>query len=287
MNIGRTIAKYGDTGSGKTTLDGELAKYHYKTSGRRSRLYTSDMGGYQSLLPLVTLGVIEVVSLNESDDPWVWINNAVAGRLADGTDPSLEGIAACFFDSGSSMSEALLADCARLSAEGKELGGRPAPKFSVKGKGGVLKIGTNVDSHYMVVQSFLLDKIWRSTYLAKDNGVDVVWNFSVHRGENANETPVLGPKLAGKALTAAIPKWFDYTFRVVSIPQLDGPALHRLYMQEQPEGMSVTFGNSRYPLDATTPLPVYVEPASIVNALALIDQGQAEALSNLKEELGM
>lgn len=285
---GRTFGLCGDTGSGKTTLLGELAKYHFKQSRRGSRLYTSDMGGYESILPLVKLGVIEVVPFQDGDDPWVWIDNAAIGGNAGQTGTSLEGIAACFVDSGTSISDFLMQDCARLSAEGKDIGGRPAPKFSVKGKSGqVMKIGSNSDSHYGVVQGFMKNQIFKSTFTAEKYGIDFVWTFGLFRGEGADQNPVLGPKLAGKAMTPDIPRWLDYFWRVAAIPELDSAPRHRLYLQTHPEGVSIAFGNSRYPIDASSTLPPFIEPASIIEALRLLDQGQDEAYANLKEELGM
>ena len=47
------------------------------------------------------------------------------------------------------------------------------------------------------------------------------------------------------------------------------------------------FGNARYSLDASTPLPLSVEPASLVEALRLIEGGAEEAESNLRLELGL
>lgn len=278
--LGRTIAMFGDSGAGKTTQIGELAKYRYKLDKSRTLIHSADMGGYDSIMPLVRLGVVEVRTFDPAvDSIWTWIDTAVTNA---------EGFGVVAFDSATSMSESLLQSCAQLSASGQDIGGRPAPKFKIKGQGDkTLNIGSNVDSHYMVVQSFMLDKIWKSTWMHR-GGVDVVWTFSVHRGEKADETPVLGPKLAGKALTAAIPKWFNYTFRIASIPTLDGAPEHVLYLQEQSDiSGAVSFGNSRYPLDATTALPASIKPASIIEALTLIEAGQVEADEALKEELGM
>lgn len=282
---GRTIALYADSGAGKTTQEGELFKFHFKRTRQKSVLYTSDMGGYDSIAPLERLGVMMVDKLQEGEDPWGWINRATHGLAPDGK--PYKDIASYAFDSGTSMSEILLGSCADLSAEGQDIGGRPAPKFKVKTVDGmVLKIGSNVDSHYNVVQGYMLKKIWNSTYLT-ESGADVLWSFAVHRGENAAENQILGPKLAGKALTAAIPKWFNYTFRIAAIPVLDGPTRHVLYLQEQPEGNSLTFGNARYPLAAATPLPVSIEPANLMEALELIEAGQQEADDALREELGL
>lgn len=280
--MARTIALYGETGDGKTTQIGDYGKSIFKQSRRRFVLRSTDLGGHDSINPLIKLGVGSVERPKQNDDPWEWIANA-AERKPD------KDVGLVAFDSGTSMSEFLLNSCAKLSAAGEDIGGRPAPKFIIGKRGpNPLKIGTNVDSHYMVVQGFMLDVIFRSTWLAEGD-VDVIWTFSLYRGENAASDPILGPKLAGKALTSAIPKWFKYTFRLASIPVVGSAPRHVLYIQAQPDnvGIATSYGNSRYPLDATTQLPAMIEPASLTEAIKLIESGQDEAEANLKAELGL
>lgn len=272
----RTIALYGETGSGKTTLGGELAKDQFKANRTKTLLNAADMGGYESILSLVKLGVIDVNQYNIGDDPWIWVNAGCSTQPPD-------DVGLVVFDSATSISEAILSYIAK--SEGK-VGAQNTQKFTVTSKDKSLVVGSNNMNHYGIVQTFMLDMIWKSTWLAK-SGVDVLWTFSTDKGENANEQTVIGPKLAGHALTSAIPKWFQYTFRVASIPQLDMAPSHVLYLQEQSENGMLGFGNARYPLDAQTPLPDKLEPASLVEALRLIEQGQVEAEQSLREELGL
>ena len=279
----RTIAIYGDTGSGKTTLGGEHAKENFKRDRSYTVLHAADMGGYESLMPLIRLGVIRVDSPAEGADPWTWINDAVSTPPA--SDVGFE-----MFDSATSMSEALLSFIAKSDMK---VGAQNTQKFTVSRGGSskdTLTVGANNMNHYGVVQTFMLDMIWKSTWMSKRvGGPDVLWTFSTDRGENSLDQPLVGPKLAGHALTAAIPKWFNYTFRVASIPVVDSPPRHVLYLQEQSEnnGAVMGFGNARYSLDATDPLPLSVEPASLVEALRLIEEGAAQAEENLRAELGL
>ncbi len=276
--IGRTICLFGDTGAGKTTLGGELAKDKFKQSRARTILNTADLGGFASIQPLVGLGVIEVVSPIQGEDPWMWINGVCSSKP-----PSDVGL--IIFDSATSMSEALLSYIAKSDMK---VGAQNTQKFTVSRGKESLTVGANNMNHYGVVQTFMLDMIWKSTWLSKE-GVDVLWTFSTDRGENSLDQPLVGPKLAGHALTAAIPKWFNYTFRVASIPVVDNPPRHVLYLQEQGEnnGAVMGFGNARYSLDATTPLPLSIEPASLVEALNKIEEGASEAADNLRAELGL
>lgn len=280
-HTGRIIALYGDTGSGKTTQAGEYAKFVRKSRGLNTVLNTADMGGYRTLKPHVNLGVVVPNEfLPETNDPWIWLDEAVSGTSLD------KSIGCAIFDSGTSISEALLSACSHADFQ---IGQQRTQRFTVSRGEKNLNVSINNEAHYGVVQGFMLDAIWKSTWLSR-RGVDVIWTFSVHRGEEQDRTPILGPKLAGKALTAAIPKWFEYTFRLASLPQDGAPPRHLLYLTEHSElsGLGHSFGNARYPLDATTELPAFIEPASIIEAIRLIEeQGQQEAEDALRQELGL
>lgn len=285
MSSGRTIALYAESGRGKTTQCGEYAKYVRKSRGKNTILYSSDLGGYDSIRPLVRLGVVTPVEFRPGlDDPWIWIDDAVSGKDID------DSIGCAIFDSGTSQAEALLTACSHSDFQ---IGQQKTQRFTVSRpaagdtKAKSLNVSINNEAHYGVVQGFMLDAIWKSTWLTR-RGIDVLWTFSVHRGEEQDRTPILGPKLAGKALTAAIPKWFTYTFRLDTIPVENESPKHVLYTSEHSElaGLGHSFGNARYPL-GVTPLPPVIEPASLVTVFDLIEQGQLEADAALKAELGL
>ena len=281
MPSGRvSIALYSDTGGGKTTQAGEFAKYTWKSRKLKSVINSSDKGGVKSIAPLINLGIIKENSIKEDDDPFIWINDAASGV---GLDPNEVGLA--IFDSGTSMGEAILNHITKLDYQ---IGQQRTQKFTVsKGKQN-LTVGINNEAHYGVVQGFMLDAIWKSTWLTT-KGIDVLWTFSVHRGEEQDRTPILGPKLAGKALTAAIPKWFNYCWRLASIPQEGEQPKHVLYTAEVPElaGLGHSFGNSRIPLDSSVVIPAVVEPASLMTVFDLLDQAEKEAEDKLRVELGL
>lgn len=281
--IGRTICLFSDTGGGKTTQLGVYAKWLWKARQKRLRYAGMDKGGFQTIEPFMDLGLIVPDLLGEEEDPWVYLTDRAEGKtlmLEDG---------AIAYDSGTSASEALLQSCARLSANGQDIGGRPAPKMIIgKGKADAIKIGTNVDSHYMVVQGFMLDCIWRSTWLTR-KGIDVIWTFGVHRGEKEDQTTILGPKLAGKALTPHMPKWFNYTFMLQAIPVEGQAARHVLWLQPQPVlgGVGMSVSNARVALDASEALPASIEPADLGLALDLIESGRDSAKARIAAELGL
>ena len=180
------------------------------------------------------------------------------------------------------MSEALLTACKKADFQ---IGQQRTQKFSVTKGQNALNVSINNEAHYGVVQGFMLDAIWKSTWLTR-RGVDVIWTFSVHRGEEQDRTPILGPKLAGKALTAAIPKWFKYTFHLDTKPVEGGYPVHVLYTTVQPglAGLGHSYGNMRVPLGVTPP-PAVIEPASIIVAIEELDRAQREADELLDAEL--
>lgn len=272
---GRTFCLYGESGSGKSTQIGELAKYVYKKTKKKTILNTSDRGGFDSLGALVRKGIVVANELGETDDPWIYIDDAASGRSLT------DEIGCVAFDSGTSLGESLLSACSHAEFQ---IGQQRTQKFAVSKGSRSLNVSINNEAHYGVVQGFLLDAIWKSTWLTR-RGIDVIWTFGVHRGEEQDRTPIIGPKLAGKALTASIPRWFRYTFRLDLITQENESPIHRLYLSAQPElaGLGKAFGNARYPL-GVTPLPPYVEPASLPVALDLIEKGQAEADAQLEAE---
>jgi hypothetical protein len=277
--IGKTIALNAESGRGKTTQAGELAKYVFKKRGKKTVLNSSDRGGYLSLAPLVRAGVVIPNDYTPDLDPWMYVDDAANGRNVT------EEIGLAIFDSGTSMGEELLRAC-RHSVE--QIGQRPNQKFKVtKGADNKsLVVPTNTDAHYGIVQSYMLEAIRKSTWLTR-RGVDVIWTFTVDRSENENRTPVLGFKLVGHALSAELPKEFNYTFYLDVVTNEGSSPEHVLYTTIQPGlgGLGHSFGNARLPLGISVD-PV-IRPASLLKVFESIDNQQEEADRQLAEELGL
>jgi energy-coupling factor transporter ATP-binding protein EcfA2 len=285
VNKGRTIALIGDSGSGKTTQAGEYAKYVFKTRQERTLYYGVDAGGYDAIEHLCELGIVTPITFTSKDDPWIWSEAAVSGQhLSDIENPGV-----VVYDSGSSLGELLLNSCGKMAAQGQEIGGRKAPGFRIKTPSGEqIRFGSNSDSHYFVVQNHMRDMINRSTWLM-ERGLDVIWTFALDRGERPDQTPILGPLVVGHALTKSVARWFKYTFPLMTITVPGGEPRHLMHIQEQPDavGLSTIVSNARYPIDAPTPLPPTIEPASISQAIELIERGKEEAKLAVQQELGL
>jgi len=282
MAVGRTVALFSDTGLGKTTQAGELAKDKFKSERKRTLYHGADYGGHESIQPLIDIGVIDADDIGQTDDPWIWLNDAAKGK---GLSPEQHGLVV--FDSGTSIGEAILN---KITKSSEQVGQQKTQRFKVASGDTQLQIGINNEAHYGLVQTFMLDKIWESTWLTR-LGVDVLWTFGIHRGESVEAEPIIGPKLVGKALTPQIPKWFNYTFRLDMVPPAPGSGAdpeHILILKPQ-VGVSgaLSFGNARYPLAASDSLPAVIKPASIVEAFNLIEKGRQSAADNLRAELGL
>lgn len=284
---GITICLFGDSGDGKTAQIGELAEHIYtygrSASGKplRTRLYTADAGGTTTIKPYIDLGIIEVVDLFQRPSPWEWINAACTGKVLNSAgkwvDGSNEDIGHWAFEGMSSFANAL-----RLAlGTGADLPGALSNKPSQ---------GADKDAHgrnYGLAQDRIGENIKLSFKLP---GV-LTWTALARRGDDADTTTtILGPQVVGKALTSEIPSWFNFTFRIMSLPadeMTKTAEKHRLcitdYIDQTSRGAK-GLGNSRRPLDGGD-LPAYIEPASLVQALAMIDKASSSATDTIRQRL--
>ena len=285
----RTILLYGRTRSGKSTQVGELAIDINKKSKKVTRLYTADRGGVDPIRPLIDLGIIELVEQGDTD-PWIFLNKAVRGYVRDGSGKWIPGkntnVGMFAFESMTAFADALMANMAKKAAENVNIGGGANISFSVSGDGESLKVSGSNMAHYGVCQSRIKEEVWESQKLNADY---ILWTASASKDEDQEAAgKVLGPAVAGKAMTAEVPRWFNLTFRMDAVAaQMGKPERHILYLGNHVDpgaGNAVGLGNTRTPIDAK-PLPGTIEPASIVKALELIDGGYNEALEAIKKRL--
>lgn len=294
-----TICLYGDTGDGKTTLLGEKAEHDYiRTYDKRARrgkvmrLYTADPGGYRSIVPYVKEGIIEIVDLVGMPLPWEWVKHTTMGLVpAIGSTPWIrdperdQWTASCAFEGGTAFADNLMQDAAEQATMGRNIGGEP-PAFKYASGDGAMEVkwAGNSRSHYGSVQTIMNIAIQHT--LNRLQWCDIVWTFMARRAQDADTgNPILGPEMAGKALTSGLPRLFNYCFRAMAVAQdeLTGKrAEHRLYFDDINETMSPgtkTLGNLRLPMDSAedTSIPSFIQPASLVQAIALWNQETEKA----------
>ena len=295
-----TILLYGRSGSGKTPQIGELAELEFVEHGKLTRLYTADKGGILSVAPHVEAGLIEVVEIGDTD-PWVFLNAACSGKIRQNAntvtpgptkwvlDPTANSKIGCYaFESMRSFAEALKAHMAEMAGKGVNIGGGSNINFAVQGDGETLKVSGSNMAHYGVAQDRMTAEIWRSLKLPANR---IIWTSSVSKDEDINAGgKVIGPDVIGKALTTEVPRWFDYTFRIDTIPASGStPERHILYLGNHVDlgaGGAQALGNIRMPLDADKLTQTVIEPASIKTAFEIIRKGQNSALEKLKKRLG-
>lgn len=291
-NENLTILLYGNTGAGKTAQIGELAEYYYRKNKQRTRIYAADKGGWEVIRPHVELGIIEIVPL--FGDVFVWIDHAIKGdklsngKWIPGVDPT---IAMYTFEGMTSMADSLMSWMAQASANGVSIGGGGSFSFTAGGKepgAEKLKVGSSNMAHYSVAQQQVFEKSTQSQNLPGT----VLWTAGDRRGEDDANGGVVGPQVAGKALTGEVPRWFKYTFRITTEVLPNQDAKHVLYtdshVEMQSKGMAKALSNGRIPLGGgNVKVPTRIEPASLVHVLQLLAQRQDAAKDDLKKRLGL
>ena len=286
----KTILLYGRTRAGKTAQIGELAEYVLKTTGKKTRLYTADRGGVDTIKPHIDLGIIDVVEQGDSD-PWIFLNKAVRGYVRDDKGKWVPGdpnVGMFAFESMTAFADALMTSLAEKAASGTNIGGSGNVSFTVSGDGESIKIGGSNMAHYNIVQTRITEEVWSSQKLQAPY---IIWTASVSKDEDATSSgKVLGPQVVGRALTSEVPRWFGLCFRIDAIPAQQGkPERHVLYLGNSVDvsaGGAVGLGNTRAPKDAPE-LPSTIEPASIVKALDLIEGGYSKAVEEIKKRLNV
>lgn len=276
----KSILLFADSGEGKTAQIGELAEYLYRTEGKKTRLYAMDPGGWDTIQPQVNLGIVDVVDCFGPERPFEQLHYITQGAIPDGPNKWKPGksddIGLYAFEGITAACDDMMQFLAAEGAAGKNIGGGTAISFS----DGTIKVGGNNQAHYGIVQSNIYKFVTQSQRLG---GAYVLWTAAARRADdNDSKAVILGPQAAGKALTSEIPRWFSYTWRLLSIP--DNPITkakgeHRLYFHDHLDQLTPgakVLGNDRLPLDAD-PLPAYIAPASVVKALLEINKRTAAA----------
>lgn len=291
MSDKRVILLYGRTRSGKSTQIGEMAEYVQGKMGKKTLVYSVDKGGVGPIRPHVGMGLIDLCLIEETD-PWIFMNKASKGlvRGKDGkwTPANLSDYGMVAFESLTGFSDLFMNDLAAKSAQNVNIGGQAGVSFVVTDSvtNESMKIGGSNMAHYNVVQTRILDEFWRSQRL---NAPYIMWTASATRDEDPNSSgKVIGPAVAGKALTSELPRHADLCFRIDCVPAQAGkPERHILYLGNSVDlaaGNATSLGNTRVPMGAKD-LPPTIEPASLVKALELIEAAEKEAEGVIKQKM--
>ena len=286
-----TILLIGSTGSGKTAQIGEVAEHYKVEHGLNTRLYSWDPGGWVTVRPYVELGIIDVVQA--VGDPWTWLTHAVKGdrfeanKWVPGVDPK---VGLYCFEGMTSLSNSLMTWMSNEAAKGVNIGGGGSYSF-VAGTPGqeVRKIGSNNMTHYGVAQQEVYNKALQSQILPGT----ILWTAIDSVGQDDAVGGVIGPQLAGNAKTGQGPTWFKYTMRLAVEVNVGMDPKHVLYLDHHADmaakGMAKGIANTRVPLAGSdvAKVPNRIEPASVVQALKLLEARQGAAKDAIKARLGL
>jgi len=279
------VLLFGLTGSGKTTQLAELIKYLTKTTGKKALVNSIDRGGIGLLESLA-----EVEHYQYPSDPFVWIDNVCQGRrLVNGKWVTIDPKAYCLLamESLTGMGDMVLNALGHQVADGKNLGGAAmsAPKLAIQADGYQINVPSNSPTHYGMAQKHLMEKIWQSQSL----GVPVLWTahediaVPAKRDDQGNLRPevavalgvqgMIGPLVAGHALTMHLAKYFVYCFRLQQ-QVTPGGSTHTLYGTRHKDGLYEGIANNRAPLKST--VPAKQQPADLVSYLQLLEKARGE-----------
>jgi len=281
------IQLIGLTGSGKTTLSGELIDFLFQHYRQRTIYFNIDRGTPQWMEEYVKRNIVLEYRLNLRD-PFIWIDRAAKGLLPVGDQwvpiPPAANVGLVVFDSGTGVFEEQLQGIRHSQATALPIGPK-AYSFAVTEGDQDITVGTVDKSHYGIVQGRIVDAMWESQKLP----YHVIWTANIRLVDRdkdgklptENKEPVLGADLGGRALAGISARWFTHTFSLIRHSQLNSPNIHRLYVDahlNQQMGMNQVIGNARVPLRGGgvegVEVPQYIEPASLVRALSVLARRQ-------------
>jgi hypothetical protein len=266
------------------------------------RLYSADPGGTGSIQSHIDLGYIDYIPL-QGVNPWAFAW-ATEGKLPqpDGKwaidEAKNSKVGAWAFEGFTSIGSAILQDLSHRAALGEAIGGQSNIRFDgnsaiakTTGADGI-KIGGNNQAHYGIAQNQLRDLAFRSFRLPGT----VIWTALERRGtDETTMATILGPELAGGALTSIAPAWFNMTLRLASMPAEGAkPAENRMYFSSHKDATApgaIALAGVRYPssLLASLPkdkqLPAFIAPASFLKAMGLMQGIREAATAELKRKM--
>ena len=284
MSSATTILLYGNSGVGKTAQLGKLAEEVYITTGKKTRIYTVDFGGTNTINPYVDLGIIELVEMGTTD-AWIFANRAVRGYVRDTNGKWVKDekrnaeIGFYGFESAHGLAHLLKGDMNAKAGTGTTIGGDTNSSFEVSGDGEKFKIGSVKGfQQYSIPQQQTLSAMYESFKLPAQY---IVWTAGVDVGtEELSKNKAAGPMVVGGALTTILPKDFVFTMHLDAIPVKDSVARHVMYLgthQDPNAGNMTALGNTRRPLDAPVLKTYTIEPTDICKALKILQDDAKEA----------
>jgi hypothetical protein len=292
-----SILVYGVSGAGKTTQAQELAKYVYRTMGKKVRLASMSGGGWTSVQPAVDAGILVPTYLRGRKFPVETLNRVTLGwwpsdvddpespLLAPDKQPDYKDIGGIVFDGITEGADWLMSYIVGSEAAGKFK--TSTQNLAASFKDGETAFGTPGLSHYGTVQQRIEDFVTNSKGLS---GWYTMWTaLELKATDDNSRLPLYGPDVCGKAKTAKAPAWFDNTLHLYLTGTgglKKGTVVRRLYLTNHFEDDQIPYvakNRGHY----YAPLPEYLEGenCSVDKFLELLVDSHAKAKEKLLAEL--
>lgn len=216
---------YGESGTGKSTAALEVALRAHLETGKTIRVFVGDgSAATYEATGLVDEGVIKLVDYSIFDYPMTTMQRICEGWVPeDSQDPQSKWV---------QLSLKELAETCAWIYEGASVGGRYVMGMTPGGlawraaqgekigqdspisiiEPSKLKIGGNPMSHYNVAQNHMMQSMLRSKRFVSMFKAFVIWTAHERQADDqTNGGSVIGPEVAGKALTVNLSRDFNNT----------------------------------------------------------------------------
>jgi hypothetical protein len=239
-----TLLLYGETKSGKTREVGACAVHIYKRSGRKTRLYCTDGGGWGAIQDLVDAGIVEAVNVSSAEQTQIRMVQCSRGYwpnsegiwLPPEKQPDWKDVGCVAVEGLTSMAEAIMAECIR---EGRKIAEDVVGKFQLTDadSGERFNFGNPAQAHYGWAQSQMRERLRDFQSLVAKGLERIVYTALESLAEDKKtKQVVLGPQIIGGAMTASIgqrvgdlihmeivedPKTKKATYRAYFTPHMD------------------------------------------------------------------
>lgn len=221
---------YGASGEGKTGQVGSFAKMVRARTGKRTRLFTAEPGGLETIGHLIEDGLIEVWDLSPRPNFFEALEYAARGYWPrDVSDVSSELVAPSAetwaaigghaYEGLTAMGDCGLEELRRLGASNGITGAEKPPQQFTSGK---LRIAGANQTYYGIVQG----RIKKAVDDSQRVPVHLLWTARELKATDSDTRQVVfGPQLVGSAKTPDVPAWFGNCIHLTSKLEVVKPGL--------------------------------------------------------------
>lgn len=219
----RTMLIYGETQSGKTSLIGSFARDLHQRTGKITRLIMTDEGGTAAIAPEISEGIIEVVSMVADSLPQSNLMWLAKGAWPSESWPDNKGtlnkpidIQALTAKVGMIVLDSLSSAAGLVMNFFVNSGMKVAQEVVGLREEQGLKFGAPAMAHFGAVQQFMLQL---TTALSGLNVEKIIYTALESKGSDTVDGQIiLGPLIAGKALTGVIPSRMNRILHLEIVP---------------------------------------------------------------------